>query len=317
VNGLVFTAADSLRAIGGDGAQTVLWGGTASGEISQAATFAPQSSVYALSQDGKTFAALQTDQQEGNIEVWSVGSGNSLLTIPAPVGSVIISKQAADGSTITETLSTSTQTVRSLAFSPDGGTLAAGVCLEHDEELNLCTRNEIDLWRTGTGDLLSQIPTEHSSAILSLAFSADGRILASGGADAAIYLRDIQAGRPLGLPLIGQGGPVTSLAFSRSGDRLASGSSNSLLALWNVDLAQLIGDPIAGMSGNITALAFSPDGRTLVAGSDNGSLAWWQLDAWLDLACKYTLRNMSQLEWEQFFKGEDYRQTCPQWPAAQ
>jgi WD40 repeat protein len=173
------------------------------------------------------------------------------------------------------------------------------------------------LWQAASGKPVAQFPAQHSSAILSLAFSADGSILASGGGDAAIYLRNVQDGRLLGLPLIGQGGPVTALAFSPVGSRLASGSSNSLLALWNVDSAQLIGDPISGLSGTITSLAFNPDGRTLVAGSDNGAVAWLKLDAWLELACKYALRNLTQVEWEQFLKGEEYRQTCTQWPAGQ
>jgi WD40 repeat protein len=118
----------------------------------------------------------------------------------------------------------------------------------------------------------------------------------------------------MGLPLIGLGSPVTSLAFSPDGAQLASGSSKSLLALWNVESAQLIGDPIAGMKSIVTALAFSPDGNTLVSGSDEGELAWWRLSDWLDLACKYALRNLGQAEWTQFFKDEDYRQTCPQYP---
>ena len=128
---------------------------------------------------------------------------------------------------------------------------------------------------------------------------------------------DIKAGQPLGLPLIGLGGPVTSLSFSPDGSQLASGSSKSLLALWNVDSAQLIGDPIAGMKSAITALAFSPDGKTLISGTDEGELAWWHQSDWLDLACKYALRNLSQAEWTQFFKGEKYRQTCAQYPPGQ
>jgi WD40 repeat protein len=311
---VVFTSANSFRAIGSDGAQTVLLGGDDSGAVSQAATFTPQSSVYALSIDGKSFAVLVADKREAHIEIWSVGGGRSLLSIPAPVGNVISTKERSDATTITETLTTSLGTVKSLAFSPDGSTLAAGVCLDREEALSLCTQNEIHLWQVASGKPLAQLPAKHSNAILSLAYSADGRLLASGGGDAAIYLYDIEAAQPLGLPLVGLGGPVTSLAFSPDGSQLASGSSKSLLALWNVDSAQLIGDPIAGMKSGITALAFSLDGKTLVSGTDEGELAWWRQSDWLDLACKYTQRNLSQAEWTQFFKGEDYRQTCPQYP---
>lgn len=320
VGSVVFTSASSLRAIGSDSTQTVMLAGDASGDVSQAATFpvvAPKPGVYALSKDGKSFAMLVENDKEAHVEIWSVGGGSSLLSIPAPTGTVISTKERSDTTTITETLTTSLGSVNSLAFSPDGATLAAGVCLYREEALSLCSQNEIDFWQVASGKPLAQLPTQHSNTILSLAYSADGRILASGGGDAAIYLYDIESGNTLGLPLIGLGGPVTSLAFSPDGSKLASGSSKSMLALWNVDSAQLIGDPIAGMKSAITALAFSPDGKILVSGTDEGELAWWSQNGWLDLACKYTLRNLSQVEWAQFFKDEPYRQTCSQYPAGQ
>jgi WD40 repeat protein len=317
VNSISFPSKNSLQALGGDGKQTFFWTGNGSGEVSQSSTFPLLSSLIALSADGRTFAALVGNNQEDSIEVWSVGEAKSLLSIPAPVGNIITAQETTPGQTITQTESTSSGTVRSLTLSSDGSILAAGICLQREEQLDICSKNEIFLWRSGSGEKIAQFPSEHNGAILSLAFSLDGHILASGGNDAAIYLQDAQSGGLLGLPLVGQGSPVTALTFSPTGDRLASGGSNSLLALWNVDLAQLIGNPIAGTSGTITSLAFDPDGKTMVSGSDNGSLAWWSLDAWLDLACKYTKRNLSLAEWAQFFKDESYRQTCSQWPVGQ
>ncbi len=334
IGGIAFRADSTFQVIGSDGAQTVLQTENEAGEVNQTGTFAPTSAVYALSKDTGSFAVLVEDNQEGRIEIWSEDDDSGpLLTIPSPAGDVITFSQAPNGQAISETLSTSVGTIRSLALSPDGATLAAGVCAVSEKfidprlqasrtqaagtERDVCTRNEIHLWQTGSGNLITQIPTDHRNAILSLAFSADGRILASGGADWTIYLRDIQEGRPIGLPLTGQAGSVTALAFSPDGSLLASGSSRSLVALWNVASAQLIGDPIAGMSSIVTALAFSPDSKTLVSGSDEAEVAWWRLDAWLDLACKYSQRNLSQQEWEQFFKGEPYRQTCPEYPVGE
>jgi WD40 repeat protein len=308
----------SMRAIGGDGEQaTTLWGGNAAGEAGTAGSFPIAAQTYALSQDGRSFAAVRNENDQGQIEIWSAGGGASLLSIPAPSGTVILSKELEDGSTITDTITTSFDTVRSLAFSPDGSTLAAGVCVTRDEQLGVCSQNEIYLWQVSSGGPLDRFQSEHSGAILSLAYSPDGTRLASGGADAAIYLHDVKSGALLGLPLIGQGGPVTALAFSRDGSRLASGGANSLLALWNVDSAQLIGDPIAGMKSTITAVAFSPDGATLITGSDHGDLAWWLLDSWINLACKYAQRNLSHAEWAQFFAKDEYASTCPEWPQGQ
>ncbi len=317
IQAISFLSDNSMRAVGNDQNQTTMWAGDASGEASSTGTFPISSSSYALSKDGRTFALVRDVDGEGVIEIWSSGSAGSLLSIPAPSGTLVSSTELEDGSTISETTTTTLGTVRSLAFSPDGSTIAAGVCAIRDEQLGLCSQNQVYLWQAASGEPITQFDSEHRGAILSLAYSEDGERLASGGGDAAIYLYNVEDGRLLGLPLIGQGGPVTALSFNNDGSRLASGGANSLMALWNVDSAQLIGDPIAGMKNTITAVAFSPDGATLITGNDQGDLAWWRLESWLDLACKYSARNFSRMEWEQFFKGEDYRSTCSEWPAGQ
>jgi WD40 repeat protein len=81
INGVAFTSADSLRAIGSDGAQTVLLAGSVSGEASQATTFTPQSASCA-EPGWQSFAAL-VETIRRVAEVWSV-RGSSLLSIPAP-----------------------------------------------------------------------------------------------------------------------------------------------------------------------------------------------------------------------------------------
>ena len=309
IGSLTFSADDTLHALSG-GEGTALWNGNAAGEISPGSTFPLGSEVLALSGDGRSFAVLQQDDQGGRIEVWGTSGDTSQLTIPAPEGTLISISEDAAGALITETLTTSLDTITSLAMNADGSLVAAGVCAERNSQLNTCAVNQIHVWGTGKGGTHEQYATQHNSPIISLAFSADGRILATGGANATIYLYEVDGGTQLGLGLIGQGGPVTALAFNADGTRLASGSSSSLLALWDVDSAQLIGDPLSGTSGSITALAFSPDGKTLVAGSDNGSLAWMSLDRWLEQACQYAGRNFDDAEWQQFFKDEQYRQTC-------
>lgn len=318
VEGLRFSPEGRLSAADLGSAGVSLWRGASDAELEREGSLEIHPGLVAVSWDGKNLAALSEDGQRGQIEIWGVEQKAPLLTIPAPEAIAISSREGAGGATITETLTTTIGSVRSLAFSPDGSLLAAGVCRARNDDLDLCTQNEIVLWRAASGEALNPILTQHTAAILSLAFSADGRLLASGGADGIITVHDLsQGGRHQGLPLVGQGSAVTALVFNPDGDRLASGGSNSLIALWNVASAQLIADPISGFSGVVTALAFNPEGTALISGNDQGAMAWWRLEAWLDLACKYSQRNLSLVEWEQFFKGEPYQPTCTQFPGAQ
>ena len=121
--------------------------------------------------------------------------------------------------------------------------------------------------------------------VYSVAFSPDGRMMASGNADGTIRLwnvTDPAHPRPLGQPLSsgpGFGGPaaVQSVAFSRDGRTLASGNSIGNLQLWDVAdpvRPRLLGQALIPGIGNtsIYSVAFSRDGRTLAVGDDSGDI---------------------------------------------
>ena len=112
--------------------------------------------------------------------------------------------------------------VWSIAFSPDGNTLASG------------SSREIRLWDTVTGEQKGTL-TGHEHDVLSLAFSPDGRTLASGGGrwDYTLRLWDVATGVSKGT-LTGHTWTVTSLAFSPDGETLASGSGDGTVLLWEL-----------------------------------------------------------------------------------
>ena len=167
--------------------------------------------------------------------------------------------------------------VYSVAFSPDGKTLASG----SDD-------NTIRLWNVDTGET-ERILTGHAGefegvdngpssveGVKSVAFSPDGKTLASGGGDNVIHLWDIGTGKSK-MTLVGHTHWVFSLAFSPDGKTLASGSVDSDIRLWDPHTGQ----PKKTLTGHgdwVRSIAFSPDGKTLVSGSDDGSVLLWRID---------------------------------------
>lgn len=74
-----------------------------------------------------------------------------------------------------------------------------------------------------------------NSAVYSLAFSPDGKTLASGTLNGSVILWDTALRQPIGEPLTGHGNWINSVAFSPDGKTLASAGADSIVILWNVD----------------------------------------------------------------------------------
>ena len=104
----------------------------------------------------------------------------------------------------------------------------------------------------------------HEDVINGIAWSPDGRTLASPSADGTIRLWDAATGK-LRRTLEGHEGGVNSVAWSPDGKTLASASDDKSIRLWDAETGKLL-EALEGHSNWVYGVAWSPDGRTLASG---------------------------------------------------
>lgn len=290
--------------------------------------------TVALSADGGTVAFGDWD---GRITLWQ-GAGRRSRLVTSPLDEVSIMAFTPNANALVavdfagraaylpldgEARTLADAGVSAVAFSADGQTLALG------------TDDGTISFRDGAGGRPpGTAVAAHSGPVSSLAFSRDGRTLASAGErDGTIRLWDVARRSPVGTALKVDDAGISSLAFAPDGTTVAVGIRNLSFALWDLEQRRPVGQPlrvgdytpIAAAAPNPdldTSVSFSSDGRALAAEASS-SVALWKQILWSredapfrERLCHLVGRNLTATEWRIFLPDEPYRKTCSQWPAA-
>ncbi|KAF6168948.1 hypothetical protein GIB67_038445 [Kingdonia uniflora] len=153
------------------------------------------------------------------------------------------------------------------------------VCSPHDASL-VATRGQDDrgfLWKIGEKYWAQELKG-HTDSVSSLAFSTDGRLLASGSFDGNIHVWDVTSGTAsLKCTIEGPKEGIEWVKWHPREHIVLAGSADSNVWMWNADTSTYL-SMFSGHIDNVTCGDFTPDGNTVCTGSDDASLRIWNLN---------------------------------------
>ncbi|MFE6049945.1 NACHT and WD repeat domain-containing protein [Kitasatospora sp. NPDC056446] len=231
--------------------------------------------AVAFSPDGHTLAVGGHANHRGDD-----GSGGfvDLWNLTSPSHPVLLGRPTSPGVDPLDSFSS----IQSLAFTPDGRTLAGGR-----------STGVVSLWNVTRPEDATAIgrPLETCFPFGSLAFSPDGRTLATACQDDSNTISLWNTTDPNQPTLRGQplnvGAKVESVAFSPDGHTLAAGAEDFDVHVWNVtdpEHPAPLGKPLTGPAQAVMSVAFSPDGHLLAAGGADHAVHLWNVTDPTDIA---------------------------------
>ncbi len=212
------------------------------------------------------------------LRIWDLESGEEIANIenPAPLQSVV--------------------------YHPNGKHIAAGM------------ENKINIWDIQTKERVAGLV--QTGEYDNITYSPDGTWFAAGSSEGIIYLVSVEHNYSFTEDFFRMNGQPHALTFSPDGKLLAGGSSNYFAYLWDVSLGQEISR--IPHSDVVRSVSFSPDGLELATVARKTVQIWdipalpvTPTDSLVDTACAHLISNLSEIEWEKNYAGDEYRLLCP------
>jgi WD40 repeat protein len=216
----------------------------------------------AFSGNGQT---IVTGGDDGTAQLWDAAAGKPLgapLKFPCAVDSV--------------------------ALSPDGKKMLIGLYF---------ARAVLSDARTGKQIGRDMVHPSEARGIGGVAFSSDGRLVITGGADGAARVWDAGTTKPVSPPLR-HGDEVTAVALSPDGHFALTGGNDQTARLWNARSGEALGAPLKHTS-TVLHVAFSPDGKSAITVTADHRIHRWLLEG-------TTLRHVAT----RFYAGADIAPPC-------
>jgi WD40 repeat protein len=188
----------------------------------------------AFSPEGRV---LLTGGNANRARIWDVESGAETGAIPVP------------------------SLIRAVCFTRNGSVALLG-----------CNDGEVRFWDMASRKLLPR-DVKHHLAIMSMAVSPDGTLLATGSHDESASMWSLPDGKQKHRFLLQ--GPVSALAFHPRQELLAT-SARSQVSFRDTQTGRLVGERLIHEAG-ITTLAIHPTGRSILAGGDDSTVRMWEL----------------------------------------